>query len=151
MNDLTKDEMRLKVAQKLINGDSPMVIATECGLTVNQVLTVLGCGDFAAKLLDLFKNQARGLALSSLHNIARIAFDESPNASAATKLRASKLLVDIAKELDSIFAGDLDPATMTQAQLVNQLAAMQKEVANRAKPINTGQIDQGLSLNDMID
>lgn len=151
MNNLTKDEVRLNVAQKLINGDNPNQIAVDLGLEKNKVLTILGDGGFATKLLEIFKNQSRGLALSSLHNIADIAFDQSPTASAATKLRASKLLIDIAKELDSVFASDLDPATMSQAQLVNKLAELQKEAANRAKPINTGQIDQGLSLNDLID
>lgn len=111
---------------------------------------ILGDGEFSAKLLELFKTQAKGVALIAHHNIMRIAFD--PLATAATQLKASKILVDIARELEDLSPGDLQPANMTQNQLADRLKALQKEAIKRAKPIETGVIDQPqpASLDDML-
>lgn len=151
MKDLIYLDKRAEIAQKLINGDSPGKIADELNIRLNQVLAILGEGDFSAKCLELFKNQARGLALVALHNISRIAFN--PSATAATQLKASKILVDIAREMEDLSPSDLEPAGMTQSQLAERLKALQKEAITRAKPIDTGVIDQlqPASLDDMLD
>ena len=144
-------DKRAEIAQRLINGDSPQVIATDFLITVNQVLSIFSDGDFSVRVLELFKNQARGVALVAHHNIMRIAFD--PSATAATQLKASKILVDIAREMQELHPNDLEPAGMTQSQLADRLKALQKEAIARAKPIDTGVIDQATtpSLDDMLD
>lgn len=139
MKALIPHDQKLKIAEKIISGETPSKIAENLGLTVNQVLSILGDSEFSTKLLNLFKNQARGVALLAHHNIVRIAFD--PESTRATQLKASKILVDIAREMEEIHANDLEPANMTQAQLADRLKALQKEAINRAKPIETGVID----------
>ena len=139
MKQLIPHDQKVKIAEKLIYGESPNKIATDLNITMNQVLLLLGDAEFSAKLLELFRNQARGIALVAHHNITRIAFD--PSATAATQLKASKILVDIAREMQELHPNDLQPANMTQAQLADRLKALQKEALNRAKPIDTGVID----------
>lgn len=139
MKDIITNDIKAKIAENILNGENPENVGNKLGLTLNQVLGVLGDKDFSAKLLILFKNQAKGIALLAHNNIVRIAFDTK--ASAATQLKASKILVDIARELEELSPNDLEPATMTQSQLADRLKALQKEAINRAKPIDTGVID----------
>lgn len=139
MTSLIKHDDKVKIAEKLIHGENPNSISLSMNLPLNHVLGLLGDGDFSAKLLELFRNQARGIALVAHHNITRIAFD--PSATAATQLKASKILVDIAREMQELHPNDLQPANMTQAQLADRLKALQKEAIARAKPIDTGVID----------
>lgn len=139
MKDIITNDIKAKIAENILNGENPESVGNKLGLTLNQVLGVLGDKDFSAKLLILFKNQAKGIALLAHNNIVRIAFDTK--ASAATQLKASKILVDIARELEELSPNDLEPATMTQSQLADRLKALQKEAINRAKPIDTGVID----------
>ncbi len=139
MKQLISHDQKLKIAEKLIYGESPNKIASDLGITLNRVLSLLGDAEFSAKLLELFRNQARGIALVAHHNIMRIAFD--PSATAATQLKASKILIDIAREMEELHPNDLEPANMTQAQLADRLKALQKEAIARAKPIDTGVID----------
>lgn len=150
MKSLITFDQKTEIAQKLIHGESPDKISKEMNLGLNQVLAILGDGEFSAKCLELFKNQARGLALVALHNISRIAFD--PSATAATQLKASKILADIAREMDDLHPNDLEPSGMTQAQLAERLKALQKEAIARAKPIDTGLIEHepSASLDDML-
>lgn len=151
MTKLITMDQKTKIAERLIHGESPVSISTNLNITVNDVLLVLGDGDFSARLYDLFKTQAKGLALVALHNITRIAFD--PAATVATQLKASKILADIAREMDEIHRDDLEPSNMTQNQLAERLKALQKEAIARAKPIDTGVIDieTSPSLDDMLE
>lgn len=139
MKAIIPHDQKVKIAEKLIHGETPDKIASFFGLTQNDVLSLLGDKDFSAKLLELFKNRARGVAVIAHNNIMRIAFDEK--ATAATQLKASKILVDIAREMEELHPNDLEPANMTQNQLADRLKALQKEALNRTKPINTGVID----------
>lgn len=149
MTSLIPHDQKAEIAKKLIHGESPDKIANAMSITVNQVFQVLGDTEFSAKLLELFKLQAKGIALIAHNNIARIAFD--PLASAATQLKASKILVDIARELEEISPNDLEPANMSQSQLADRLNELQKEAIRRAKPIDTGVIDQpAIDLDDMF-
>lgn len=150
MKSLITIDQKAKIAELLIRGESPQGISDELNITVNQVLMVFNDGDFSAKCLELFKIQARGLALVALHNISRIAFD--PSATSATQLKASKILADIAREMDDLYPSDLEPSNMSQNQLAERLKALQKEAIARAKPINTGVIECQVSpdLDDML-
>jgi len=150
MKDLIAYDLKAQIAEKLIHGESPGSISTDLNITLNQVLMVLGDGDFGAKLLELFRKQAKGAALIAHNNILRIAFDK--DASPATQLKASKILVDIARELEDLHPNDLEPAYMSQKQLADRLKALQKEVITRAKPIDTGVIEHEAppSLDDML-
>lgn len=147
---MTLDDKQ-KILEKIIHGENLNSISIEFKVSINVILSILGDRDFAAKLLELFTNQAKGMALIAHNNIARIAFDTT--ASAATQLKASKALVDIARELQELSPNDLEPAYMSQNQLADRLKALQKEAINRAKPINTGVIEHTPtpSLDDMID
>lgn len=151
MTKLITQDQKAKIAERLIHGESPISISNNLNITVNDVLLILGDGDFSARLYDLFKTQAKGLALIAHHNITRIAFDDK--ASAATQLKASKILVDIARELEELSPNDLEPAHMSQGQLKERLEALQKEAIARAKPIDTGVIDMQSSadIDDMLE
>jgi len=151
MKALITQATRAQIAEKLIHGENPNNISKDLGIELNQVLMILGDGDFSARCLELYRNQARGLALVALHNISRIAFD--PVATAATQLKASKILADIAREMDELHRDDLEPSNMTQNQLAERLKALQKEAILRAKPIDTGVIDLEPvpSLDDMLE
>lgn len=151
MKDLITMDQKAKIAEMLIHGENPNNISTTLNIPINRVLMILGDGDFSARLLELFKNQAKGMAVIAHNNIARIAFD--PTATAATQLKASKILVDIARELEDLHKDDLEPANMTQNQLAERLKALQKEAIARAKPIDTGVIEHKpvIDLDNMID
>lgn len=151
MTSLISYDQKVKIAEKIIHGENPNSIALTMNIPLNHVLGLLGDGDFSVKLLELFKNQAKGMAVIAHNNIARIAFDDK--ASAATQLKASKILVDIARELEELSPNDLEPANMSQVQLKDRLDALQKEAIARAKPINTGVIDMQASadIDDMIE
>lgn len=151
MKQLIPHDQKVKIAEMLIHGESPNNIALTMNISLNTVFQLLGDGDFSARLLELFKNQAKGMAVIAHNNIARIAFD--PAASAATQLKASKILVDIARELEDLSPNDLEPANMSQAQLKDRLEALQKEAIARAKPIDTGVIDAQPSadIDDMLE
>lgn len=151
MKALINMDQKAKIAEMLIRGESPIIISNHLSLTVNEVLGILGDRGFSANLLELFKTQAKGAALIAHNNIMRIAFD--PTASAATQLKASKILVDIARELEELHPDDMEPANMTQAQLVERLGELQKEVITRAKPVDGMILDQPatLDLDDMLD
>lgn len=148
MKALITLDQKQKIAESIIHGENPNSIALNMNIPLNQVLSLLGDGDFSARLLELFKNQAKGMAVIAHNNIARIAFD--PTATAATQLKASKILVDIARELDEIHRDDLEPSNMTQNQLKERLEALQKEAITRAKPIDTGVIDQNIDIDSML-
>lgn len=149
------DEKKQLVVELLLRGESPLYIAKSIGCIQSAVLSVLSCKGFADKCLEVFKSQSKGLALVALHNITRIAF--SPDSTPATQLKASKILTDIARELDELSPDDLEPSTMTQSQIAERLKALQKEAASRARPVDTGQIDvpakrvNAPSIDDMLD
>ena len=149
MKSLIPHDQKADIAKRLIYGESPSAISEKTGMSVNEVLSVLGDGDFSGKLLELFKSQAKGVALIAHNNIMRIAFD--PTASAATQLKASKILVDIARELEELHPNDDEPANMSQAQLADRLQELQKEAIKRAIPIETGVIEQApIDIDDMF-
>lgn len=148
MTSLIKYDDKVKIAEKLIHGENPNSISLSMNIPLNHVLGLLGDGDFSARLLELFKNQAKGMAVIAHNNIARIAFD--PTATAATQLKASKILVDIARELEDLSPSDLEPADMTQNQLKERLEALQKEALARTKPIDIGVINQDIDVDSMV-
>ncbi len=139
------------IVQMLLEGKSIHYISCQKKVDIETILNLFSDVDFSAKCLELFKNRAKGFALIGHNNIARIAF--SPDSSEATQLKASKYLVDIARELDQISPHDLDPAHMSQDQLIERLKALQKETVVRAKPVDTGVIEHKSSTNleDMLD
>ncbi len=153
MKDLISMDQKAKIAALLIRGESPLTISNNLNITVNDVLGLLGDRGFSCNLLEMFKTQAKGAAFIAHNNILRIAFDPSPLTSAATKLKASKILIDIARELEELHPDDMEPANMTQAQLVERLGELQKEVIARAKPVESLILDAepSLDLDDMLD
>ncbi len=140
-----------QISNMLIHGESPHKIAESLGISITRVFRVLQDEGFSIQCLEIFKTQAKGVALLAHNNLIRIAFDA--NASPATQLKASKILVDIARELEELHPSDLDPAHMSQDQLIDRLKSLQKEAIARAKPIDTGVIEHNpsTSLDDMLD
>lgn len=151
MKDLITLDIKRQITEKLIHGVDPMMISIEHSLTVNQVLSVLTDAEISGRCAELFSSQARGLGLIALYNISRIAFD--PVASAATKLKASKILADIARELQELHPNDLEPAYMSQKSLTDRLSLLQKEALKRAIPIDGAIIEHEPtpSLDDMLE
>lgn len=146
-----QDKMVPEIVTMLVEGRSPHYISCHFKVEIESVLDIFNSVDFSAKCMELFKNRAKGMALIAHSNIARIAF--SPDSSEVTKLKASKILVDIAREMNDLHPSDLEPSNMSQSQLADRLKALQKEASNRAGPIDTGQIDQPRqpTLDDMLD
>lgn len=148
MKSIILHDKKVEIVQRLISGESPSSISSEYGLNINQLFSVLNDGELCVKLLESFKIQAKGIAFIAHSNIARIAFDSQ--ASAATQLKASKILVDIARELDELHPNDDEPSNMSQIQLSNRLKELQKEAIKRAIPIDTGVIDQDIDVDSML-
>ncbi len=151
MKELITLDLKRQITEKIIHGIDPTIISNEFGLSINQVLSVLGDAEISGKVADLFALQARGLGLVALHNISRIAFDAT--ASPATQLKASKILADIARELQELHPNDLEPAYMSQKSLTDRLSLLQKEALKRAIPIDGAVIEHEPtpSLDDMLD
>lgn len=146
---ITLDQKR-EIAEKLIHGENPNQISLDLNLSINQVFAILSDADFSGRCAELFTSQARGLGLVALHNISRIAFD--PTATPATQLKASKILADIARELQELSPNDLEPAYMSQKSLTDRLSQLQKEAQRRAIPVKGEVIEHepAPSLDDML-
>jgi hypothetical protein len=151
MKDLIPLDLKRQIAEKIIHGENPNKISLDLNLDINQVFAVLGDKEFSSKAAEIFSSQARGLGLVALHNISRIAFDAT--ASPATQLKASKILADIARELQELHPNDLEPAYMSQKSLTDRLSLLQKEALKRAIPIDGAIIEHEPtpSLDDMLD
>ena len=151
MKDLITLDLKRQIAEKIIHGENPNKISMDLDLSINQVFAVLGDKEFSSKVAEIFGSQARGLGLVALHNISRIAFDST--ASPATQLKASKILADIARELQELHPNDMEPAYMSQKSLTDRLALLQKEAIKRAIPIHADVIENATppSLDDMLD
>ena len=150
MKQLITSDLKRQILEKLIRGTNPNEISKCYNITLNQVFSVLGDVEIGGKVADLFALQAKGLGLIALHNISRIAFDDT--ASPATQLKASKILTDIARELQELYPNDLEPAYMSQKNLSDRLTLLQKEALKRAIPVK-GEIidnDKPLSIEDML-
>lgn len=147
MNKIIKADIKSKIAEMLIQGENPENVREKLSCDISEVMGVLSDERFSLKAAEILRSQAQGFALIGLHNIARIANDKE--ASHATQLKASIALNQIAREYGETLADDLEPSTMSQSQLAARLKALQNEANVRAKPIDTGVIDQ--SIDDMLE
>ena len=150
MKVLNNPDIKAQIAQRLINGESVNEISEVLGITTNKILKVFSDKEFGIMCYESFSNTARGLALVGLHNISRIAFDVSTPIN--SKLKANKILVDIAREMQELNPSDIEAAHMTQNQLIDTLKALEKERIKRAKPIDTGVIEHAsiIDVEDML-
>jgi hypothetical protein len=141
-------DVKVQIVEKLIHGIAPNDIASLLGITVNSVFNIFDDPELSNKFNDLLKARSIGMAFIAHNNISRIAFD--PSASAATQLKASKMLVDIGKDTQEMHPVNIEPASMSQNQLVDTLRALEKERIKRAKPIDMGIIEADISIDSML-
>lgn len=104
---------------------------------------------FSERVKEYLEKDIQISGLAALRNIKAIAAQEG--ISKATQLKANQWIAEKALELNRLGVDSHSPATMTQDQLSRRLIELQKEAIKRAKPINTGVIDQSpINMDDML-
>ncbi len=142
MNDVIKHDLREKIVNLLLCGSNPDITAKECDCDLSMVLAVMGSGDFSERISEHLEKDIKISGITALKNIKDIASDDTANKN--TRLRANQWIAEKALETSALGSSGGAPATMTQDQLARRLQELQKEAIKRAKPIDTGVIDQDL-------
>jgi hypothetical protein len=134
MNDIVKTDLKVKIAELLLNGESVDRISTDLDCPASLVMSIQNSADFLSIISEQFEKESKIKGLKALRNIADIM--DNPDSSQATQLKASIWLADNAKDMaQTVGEGDTE-ATMTQEQLARRLTEIQKELIKRSKPVN---------------
>lgn len=139
MNDLVKQDMIENIVLDLLSGQNPDTIVLKHGCELSQVMQIMGSNVFSERIKEHLERDLQVSGLIALKNIKNIASDNT--ISKATQLKANQWIAEKALELNRLGASDESPATMTQDQLARRLKALQSEAVKRAKPIDTGVLD----------
>jgi hypothetical protein len=142
MNDIIKADPKQKIIEKLLVGDSPEKIAKECQCQLFVVLEIVQSDEFSELIRDFLERDIQISGIIALKNIKKIASDDS--ISKATQLKANQWIAEKALEYNRLGTNSASPSTMTQDQLARRLKDLQNEALKRAKPIDTGVIDDPL-------
>lgn len=150
MNDLVNSDLKKKIADLLLCGKKAMDISNALSCDVKTVFEVFGSDDFSQQIQGFIEKDIKISGFMALRNIKKIAEDET--GSKATQLKANQWLAEKALEFSKIGSSSDSPATMTQDQLARRLNELQAEALKRAKPIDTGVIEQVPdNLSDMLE
>lgn len=139
MNDLIPHDLEQKIILGLLNGENPDTLqkAHNCDLSI--IVRIMAGSAFSEQITEYLQRDIQISGLVALKNIKQIASDNS--ISKATQLKANQWIAEKALEYNRLGAGDDSPATMTQDQLARRLKTLQAEAVKRAKPIDTGVLD----------
>ena len=143
MNDIIPQNMRQDIVNALLMGENPDTIIKNFSCKAEDVLMIMGSGEFLEIVQDYLEKDIKISGLMALQNIKKIAQDDE--GSKATRLKANQWLAEKALEVNKLGNTGDSPATMTQDQLARRLKELQAEAIKRAKPIDTGVIEQNLS------
>lgn len=151
MNDLVNTDFIEKITLSLLSGENPDILANKHNCDVNAIYQIMRSNLFSERVKEYLEKDIVISGLVAVKNIKTIASQDG--ISKATQLKANQWLAEKALELNKIGIDSDSPATMTQDQLARRLKELQNEAIKRAKPINTGVIDQVPSpnLDNMLD
>ena len=151
MNDLVKQELTEKIILALLSGENPDMIMTKLSCDSNAVMRVMASNVFSERVREYLEKDIIISGLAAVKNIKTIAGQEG--ISKATQLKANQWLAEKALEFNKLGVDSDSPATMTQDQLARRLKELQNEAIKRAKPIETGVIDNPAQpdIDDMLE
>jgi hypothetical protein len=145
MNDVIKSsELEHKILNKLLNGESEESICKELNCDIFATQSVLGSDIFATLSGELIEKRLKSAALRSVAILSQLSNDETIGAN--PRIRAAEILLSKSLEIKELQGVDESPATMSQDKLKRRLNELQKEVNERAKPVDNGVID----MDDML-
>jgi hypothetical protein len=139
MNDLIKQDLMENIVLKLLQGENPDTVASAYSCDLKLVMQIMGSNVFSERVKEYLERDIQLSGLLAIKNIKLIAQDNE--GSKATRLKANQWLAEKALELNNLGTFDDAPSTMTQDQLARRLKALQAEAVKRAKPIDTGVLD----------
>lgn len=142
MNELTAQDLEEKIIVSLLNGENPDMIKTKHNCDLSVIMRIMGGVGFSERIKEYLERDIQLSGLVALRNIKKIASDD--NISKATQLKANQWIAEKALEFNKLGAGDDSPATMSQDQLARRLKTLQAEAIKRAKPIDTGVLENML-------
>ena len=146
MNDLVKEELTEKIIQALLKGENPEAVSQYLLCDINVTYQIMASEAFRS----LCKQKLESLVVfNGLAAINRIEEISRLSASDMARLGASKWLAENALNINKLGHVTESPANMTQDQLARRLKDLQNEAIKRAKPIDTGVIEQS-SIDDML-
>lgn len=148
MNDIVETNLYKSIANSLLFGDLPEVVAAKNKCTLNEVMNVVNSNNFQ----ELCKEHVKKLInINGLAAVNRIIEESKMATSANIRLKANMWIAEKALEFNNLGDFDNSPATMTQDQLARRLKELQGEANKRAKPIDTGVTEQNpCDIEDML-
>lgn len=147
MNDLVSQDLDEKIILALLQGENPDMVMTKFKCDLKTILKIMGSSGFSERIREYLERDLQLSGLVALKNIKNIASDDK--ISKATQLKANQWIAERALELNRLGFDADSPATMSQDQLARRLKALQQEAIKRARPIDTGVIEQ--SIDDMLE
>ncbi len=150
MNDLLPIEKTELIVLALLQGENPDIAATKFQCDILTIHKIMASNVFSERVKEFLEKDILISGLTAIKNIKTIASQDG--ISKATQLKANQWLAEKALEVNKLGAEET-PATMTQDQLARRLKELQNEAIKRAKPIETGVIDQAplINIDDMLD
>lgn len=142
MNEIVQDDLVEKITLLLLAGESPHEIQARISCELSLIYRIMGDNVFQERVQEYLEKDLIISGLVAVKNIKHIASEE--NVSRATKLKANQWLAEKALEINRIGVDSNSPSTMTQDQLARRLKELQNEAIKRAKPIETGVLDNML-------
>lgn len=141
------EELTEKIVSGLLSGENPDTLQTKFNCDISLIYKIMGSNVFSERISEYLQRDIQISGLMAIRNIKQIASDDQ--ISKATQLKANQWLAEKALEFNRLGIDADSPATMTQDQLARRLKVLQAEAVKRAKPIDTGVIEQ--SIEDMLD
>jgi hypothetical protein len=149
MNDLVNTDLHENITLALLRGENPDTLQKSFNCDLSLIYQIMAGNVFSERVKEYLEKDIQISGLAALRNIKAIAAQEG--ISKATQLKANQWIAEKALELNRLGVDSHSPATMTQDQLSRRLIELQKEAIKRAKPINTGVIDQSpINMDDML-
>lgn len=139
MNKLITLEMQENIVLGLLDGENPDILSKRISCDLSLIHGVLASNVFSERVKEYLERDIRISGVIAFKKIKEIAQDDK--ISKATQLKANQWITEKSLELSKLGASDESPATMTQDQLARRLKALQDEAIKRAKPIDTGVLD----------
>ena len=146
MNDLVTPELTENIVIALLSGENPDIVQNRFKCELSLILKIMSSQVFSERISEYLQRDIQISGITAIKNIKKIASEEG--ISKATQLKANQWIAEKALELNRLGDSSESPATMTQDQLARRLKELQGEAIKRAKPIDTGVIDQ--SIDDML-
>ena len=150
MKDLIITEKTEEIVLALLSGENPDTLHLRFKCDILVIHKIMASNVFSERVKEHLEKDIVISGLVAVKNIKTIASQDG--ISKATQLKANQWLAEKALEVNKL-GGEETPATMTQDQLARRLKELQNEAIKRARPINTGVIDNPpqVNMDDMLE